>query len=182
MKESIVIILRDSNLFFSLAMQVIIKRYFYAKGVTTIFRSIDYIKFADLVVTTSLPRLPGHERNRNIVIRKKLGEESYLQGEVSLREKIEAVEHLLDKMYEPSFEDSTRTILPSHRAITPRELEVLQGIAVELSPMQIASQLKISRKTVSSHKYTAMRKLGFSRTHDLYHWILQGGLSMEQGM
>ncbi|WP_431223564.1 response regulator transcription factor [Serratia sp. L9] len=180
MKKPIVIVLWDSNLFFLQAMKIIIKQYFYSRGIPTIFKSINDTKFADLVVTTSLPQRHGQERCGSIVIRKNIGEEAYLQQEISLKEQPKAIEHQLDKLFMCSSEGMGLIAQPHPQAITRRELEVLKGIAVELSPMQIARQLNISRKTVSSHKYTAMRKLGFSRTHDLYHWLLQGGCQWKE--
>jgi DNA-binding CsgD family transcriptional regulator len=60
--------------------------------------------------------------------------------------------------------------------LTPRERDVLQGISQELRPDEIASKLSLNVKTVSTHKLTAMRKLGFKRNGELYYWLLQGGL------
>ncbi len=61
--------------------------------------------------------------------------------------------------------------------LTPRELQVLSAIAQGVQPGRLARQLGLHVKTISSHKCTAMRKLGFSRNHELYHWLSrQGGL------
>ncbi|WP_261161540.1 LuxR C-terminal-related transcriptional regulator [Serratia fonticola] len=46
----------------------------------------------------------------------------------------------------------------------------------ELTPDEIASKLSLNVKTVSTHKLTAMRKLGFKRNGELYYWLRQGGL------
>lgn len=60
--------------------------------------------------------------------------------------------------------------------ITRREWDVMRYLAWEMPPMAIAGYLHLSVKTVSHHKQAAMRKLGFKRNADLYHWLRLGGL------
>ncbi|HEJ8053955.1 TPA: response regulator transcription factor [Serratia marcescens] len=60
--------------------------------------------------------------------------------------------------------------------ITRREQDVMRYLAWEMPPTAIARYLALSVKTVSNHKQAAMRKLGFKRNVDLYHWLRQGGL------
>lgn len=55
--------------------------------------------------------------------------------------------------------------------LTPREFQVLSAIEQGLQPDRIARRLGLSVKTVSTHKCNAMRKLGFSRNHQLYDWL-----------
>ncbi|BEM54858.1 hypothetical protein SME20J_35450 [Serratia marcescens] len=65
-----------------------------------------------------------------------------------------------------------RTInTPSHRAITEREWSIIDCFSQEMSTKKIAKLLKISGKTVSSHKYSVMKKLGFNRSYDFYYWV-----------
>lgn len=52
----------------------------------------------------------------------------------------------------------------------------MRYLAWEMPPTAIARYLALSVKTVSNHKQAAMRKLGFKRNVDLYHWLRQGGL------
>ncbi|MBH3258181.1 response regulator transcription factor [Serratia marcescens] len=60
--------------------------------------------------------------------------------------------------------------------ITRREQDVMRYLACELPQTTIAHNLHLSVKTVSNHKQAAMRKLGFKRNADLYHWLRMGGL------
>ena len=62
-------------------------------------------------------------------------------------------------------------------AISERESEVLRLIAVGHSNKEVATQLKISVKTVEVHKANAMRKLGLTGRVDLIRYgVLQGWL------
>jgi len=61
--------------------------------------------------------------------------------------------------------------------LTERESEVLRLIAVGHSNKEVATQLKISVKTVEVHKANAMRKLGLSGRVDVIRYgVLQGWL------
>lgn len=67
--------------------------------------------------------------------------------------------------------------------LTLREREVLRCLKQGKSLMETANEMSLKDKTVSTHKRAAMRKLNFKRNHELYHWLLQGGLgSMERGI
>lgn len=62
-------------------------------------------------------------------------------------------------------------------AISERESEVLRSIAVGYSNKEVATQLKISVKTVEVHKANAMRKLGLAGRVDIVRYaVLQGWL------
>lgn len=61
--------------------------------------------------------------------------------------------------------------LGCEQRLTVREREILLTLGRGLSPTQVARLLFISEKTISSHKRSAMRKLGFRRPHELYQWI-----------
>jgi DNA-binding NarL/FixJ family response regulator len=64
-----------------------------------------------------------------------------------------------------------------HAPISERESEVLRLTAVGHSNKEIASQLKISIKTVEVHKANAMRKLGLTGRVDIIRYgVLQGWL------
>lgn len=64
-----------------------------------------------------------------------------------------------------------------HAAISDRESEVLRLTAVGHSNKEIATQLKISVKTVEVHKANAMRKLGLTGRVDIIRYgVLQGWL------
>ena len=62
-------------------------------------------------------------------------------------------------------------------SISERESEVLRLIAVGHSNKEVATQLKISVKTVEVHKANAMRKLGLTGRVDIIRYgVLQGWL------
>lgn len=60
--------------------------------------------------------------------------------------------------------------LISTRLLTPREAEVLNCYLEGMEIVDIAVKLKRSRKTVSGHKQTAMRKLGISSDLELFKY------------
>lgn len=68
--------------------------------------------------------------------------------------------------------------LPDHGQLSGREFQILCALARGCSVNEIAAQLAISNKTVSTHKARMMNKMGFinnvdlvrySLTHDLLH-------------
>jgi DNA-binding NarL/FixJ family response regulator len=61
--------------------------------------------------------------------------------------------------------------------LTPRQREVLQFIAKGYSAREIAAALKLSPRTVETHKYEIMRALGFKKTADLVRYATSVGLS-----
>ncbi|WP_439090257.1 helix-turn-helix transcriptional regulator [Serratia bockelmannii] len=64
-----------------------------------------------------------------------------------------------------------------HDSLTPREQEVLHQLLLGKTHADVASFLGIKEKTISSFKRAAMKKLNFKRTNELFHWMLQGGLT-----
>ncbi|MEX2944471.1 response regulator transcription factor [Serratia fonticola] len=179
MNLPIIIALWDSDRFFLHAMRLILTQYFHAKNISVNFMSDDNNSLADLVVVTAHTSTQrGPKRYRNIILQKNSIGMACHREAFCLNDTPDTVVHLLDKLFTSVDEDLPLTI-PDCLKISPREREVLRAIAAEIPPAQIARRLKISTKTVSNHKLTAMRKLGFHRTHDLYYWLLQGGLSMK---
>jgi DNA-binding CsgD family transcriptional regulator len=185
MKLPIVIAFWDNDHFFLQGMQHILTAYFYKKEISVVFiptikGHLSDMNRVDLIVKREIAwGLHGHERHK-IVIARRYALNNHkalcLQGEINRSEKPEAVVRLLDALFEP-----TSTMPPSYHAplirFSGREREILQHIAAELSPYQIAKKLNISIKTVSAHKGTAMRKLGFTRKNDLYNWLLLSGIT-----
>ena len=60
-----------------------------------------------------------------------------------------------------------------HQALSDREFEVLRLIAGGRSPTEIAAQLHLSVKTVSTHKAHIQDKLGLGGTADLVRYALE---------
>jgi len=178
-KSPIVIALWGKDFYFLQGVRHLFERFFYTRGVSPQFISSECgsildLYVADLIVKSSVSwRGDGYQRYQ-ILIRKKNRERiTYQQGEIGLNDKSEAVMQLLDRLFDVQFDNNAPSV-PDYEKITRREREVLQAIAAGLSPTQIARKLQISTKTVSAHKQASMRKLGFQRSRDLYHWLWQG--------
>ena len=60
--------------------------------------------------------------------------------------------------------------------LSTREREVLYLIAEGMSAKEVASQLKISTKTVEAHRTSLMRKLGVRKATELVRYALRHGL------
>jgi DNA-binding NarL/FixJ family response regulator len=66
--------------------------------------------------------------------------------------------------------------IPAFDRLTPREQEVVRGVA-EGSPYRlIAAQLSISERTVETHRAAALRKLGGKSNADLVRYAIRVGL------
>lgn len=66
----------------------------------------------------------------------------------------------------------------NNRELSPREREVLIGIAKGLSNKEIASQLNIGTRTVETHRDNLMRKLDIRSVGGLTKYALANGLVM----
>lgn len=63
-----------------------------------------------------------------------------------------------------------------HEALSERELQILEMIAAGLSLSEIAGQLYLSPKTISTHKMRLMQKLGIDSNADLIRYAARHGL------
>jgi DNA-binding NarL/FixJ family response regulator len=61
----------------------------------------------------------------------------------------------------------------THEKLTDREFEVLRLLAAGRSPTEIADQLHLSVKTVSTHKSNLQDKLGLAGTAELVRYALE---------
>lgn len=79
---------------------------------------------------------------------------------------------------QPTPEDTQKTVkVCLHEPLTRREQEVLHHLKQGKAHASVARCMGIKEKTISSHKRAAMKKLNFRRTSELFHWMLQGGLT-----
>jgi DNA-binding CsgD family transcriptional regulator len=60
--------------------------------------------------------------------------------------------------------------------VTAREKEILQMIANDLKPQEIAKKLRLSTNTVDSYRRNLKRKLGVNGTAGLIRWAIRAGL------
>lgn len=65
----------------------------------------------------------------------------------------------------------------NRNALSAREFEVMRYLSLGINPGAVGRHLKISEKTVSAHKRTAMRKLNLIKNIELNYWLLNGGLN-----
>ena len=61
----------------------------------------------------------------------------------------------------------------THEKLSDREFEVLRLLAAGRSPTEIAEQLHLSVKTVSTHKSNLQDKLGLAGTAELVRYALE---------
>ncbi|MEZ5942597.1 MAG: LuxR C-terminal-related transcriptional regulator [Planctomycetaceae bacterium] len=87
---------------------------------------------------------------------------------VVAEEFVEHVQSGRDGFLEPRYEVAGR--------LTDRQLEVLIRIAEGNSVREVASQLRISHKSVESHKYRGMKTLQIDDRVDLCRWAIREGL------
>jgi two-component system nitrate/nitrite response regulator NarL len=66
---------------------------------------------------------------------------------------------------------------PSDDPLTPREREVLRGIASGLTNKEVAAELGISHRTVETHRENVMRKLGITTVPGLTRYAIDHGLT-----
>lgn len=62
------------------------------------------------------------------------------------------------------------------KVLSTREREVLKLIAEGLSAKEVASELKISTKTVEAHRTSLMRKVGVRKATELVRYALKHGI------
>jgi len=64
-----------------------------------------------------------------------------------------------------------------HETLSDREFEVFRLLAAGASVTDIASQLKVSVKTVSTHKANLMHKMGLQNASELVRYAIKHGLA-----
>lgn len=66
-----------------------------------------------------------------------------------------------------------------HEQLSPRELQVLERVSAGVALGQIADELHLSPKTVSTHKMRLMQKLGLQTNADLLKYAVRHGLTTD---
>ena len=74
------------------------------------------------------------------------------------------------------FESGRNTELPPHDVLSEREYDVLRLLVHGMGVNQIADELKISNKTVSTHKARLMQKMDFHNNAELVRYAVAHGL------
>jgi DNA-binding NarL/FixJ family response regulator len=69
---------------------------------------------------------------------------------------------------------------PPHEMLSDREFDVFRRLAAGESVSTIAAELKLSVKTVSTHKANLMAKLGISNSTELVKYAIRHGLAGDE--
>lgn len=64
-----------------------------------------------------------------------------------------------------------------HDLLSPREREIMDSLLREKRPKEIAHDLGLSVKTVSTHRFRLLRKLGIGSDLGLLRYALRHGLA-----
>lgn len=195
MKPRITIAIYDCNHFFAQGIRYVLQAYFTARGWETRFVVAVPFVTADLVVSaepwnSEYPcRANGHGRQSRsavLVVRESGNARRAIRapcrselGAVTRKDTPEAVTRLVGRVLDISAQPLTPQsgICPRcSPSLTSQERAVLLGIKWELTSGRLAVLLNLHVKTISTHKRNAMRKMGFRRNSELYHWLREGGL------
>lgn len=130
--------------------------------------------------------LSGHE-SRNLVERAlRSGAAGYVCKSAPAQELIQAIdavrsgrsfvspvvaEHLVSAITGPRGVEP-----PGQHGLTSREREVLQMVAEGFSSKEIAQQLRVSTRTVETHRANVMQKLGVHKVSGLVRFAIREGL------
>ena len=149
------------------------------------------LKIASLLLAelaeTRVLMLSVHDHPEYVLGAVKAGAHGYLRKDTlpdALRQAIETV-HAGGTCFGAALEKSARAsapILPTTTAqrlelLTPREREVLIGIANGLSNKQIAAKLGLGVRTVESYRETLVRKLGIPSVAGLTRFAIEARLT-----
>ncbi|CAI2021181.1 two component system sensor kinase SsrB [Serratia proteamaculans] len=183
------ILIQDTNQYFVLGLTALLQDNFMCGKINALFVTREHAHLADLLILSSevsqfmwaYPATTASFRQTVLVIQnprqRALPHYLHTAGTIRRRDTKETVLQLIEEVWRQSPPSSLKEILNKPLTLTSREYQILSLISQGLSQSLIAWQLKLQSKTVSSHKCSAMRKLGFSHNHDLYHWLRYGGLA-----
>ncbi|CAO95315.1 helix-turn-helix transcriptional regulator [Erwinia tasmaniensis] len=192
MKKIMGVCILDTDRFFILGIKFILLRHFKSIGQEIFFVGEESIKHADLVFWSALSRLPGRLCRRAVKSQTRppvyiqlcsrqrddlrcTCEQGMLWRGASPGDLLTLVEKRLgvrETLTLPVTACGSCALLK----LTRSEVRVISCMAQEMSPVSLPQYLKISPKTISAHKRSVMRKLGFKRNEELYHWLRSGGL------
>ena len=113
----------------------------------------------------------------------KAGASGYLTKDSASEELVSAVRkvaaggvYLTDAAAASLVESSGSVGGAPHEQLSDREFDILRRLAAGEGPTEIAEQLHLSVKTVSTHKTRILEKMGLGNTADLVRYALQHNL------
>lgn len=111
----------------------------------------------------------------------KAGASGYLSKESAANDLIKAIQRVVagGRYVSPALAEKLATEIGSdlsklpHEALSDREFQILRGIASGRSVSEIASQLCISAKTVSTYRTRLLEKMNLKTSAELMHYAMQ---------
>jgi DNA-binding CsgD family transcriptional regulator len=192
MKKIITVCIQDANRFFALGVQQLLLTYFQRLGQGVHFVDAQQAARADLVFCSvrqgwplQLCRhgVPGRPVAPVFIAVRAVQDEKTTrclreQGSLWRRARPQALLALVERGVKALDNPVPPALCPccTSLALTAREREVMRCMSWAVAPKSLPRYLNISHKTVSGHKRAVMRKLGFRRNAELYHWLRLGGL------
>ena len=139
------------------------------------------------VPRTHIVALSMHANESYVLAALRNGAQAYVLKEASSTEIIQAVREVLaDRRFlspplsqyalDAYIEKAKGAPLDSYETLTTREREVLHLVAQGDTTPAIAERLRLSPRTVETHRTNLMRKLGLRTQSDLVRYALQRGL------
>lgn len=113
----------------------------------------------------------------------KAGASGYLTKDSASAELVGAIRkvagggvHLTDAAAASLVESASSGDLPPHELLSDREFEIFRLLCIGHGPTEIAEQLHLSVKTVSTHKTRILQKMNLENAAELVRYALQHGL------
>lgn len=202
MRSYITVAIRDDNQFFVQGMKALLLRHFPLLGRAVRFVASSYGEAVDLLIVAEPAGMPLQScrllgsawrdgQTAVVVVREPRcrarapaspcrSRQVIIGQRDALSTVVRSIEQALVQRRVMMLADQQTACVRCALALTPREREVLSCTRWGESPTGVARMLNIATKTVSAHKRSAMRKLGFQRNSELYYWLRQGGLEKEK--
>ncbi len=134
-----------------------------------------------LVPETLILMLTAFEDSQHVELAVAAGADGYLTKDIDAKELVRSIHRLIkgervfskniiniiQKKYIPDYDTTPEAIV-----ITKREQQVLNLVAVGKTSAEIADELNVSIRTVESHRYNLMQKLGVKNTAGLVRYAV----------
>ena len=121
---------------------------------------------------------PPHQFARRAM---SVGAAAYLEKSAAPEEMVKAVtEVLAGRSYATPTSDSPRGGAPQglqHQRLSDREYQVLRMLGVGKTVSEIATELALSVKTVSTYRTRVLEKMDLRTTAELMHYVINHGLN-----
>lgn len=189
-KNHVNIFIQDPNQYFAQGLSALLQMEELSRDTTVTFLTHQNRYLADLIIVTDEPSTffkaystAMMNARRNVLLiqdnlrYRAVSQTLYRASIIKRRDSINTVRQLIETAFKKHNDSATADALCKNPPLTFREGQILTAIAQGLQPKRIAMQLGVHIKTVSAHKCAAMRKLGLSRSYELYLWLCnQNGL------